>query len=85
MPVQRVDYSIHINSPKVNGQKPNQQDLINVGYMAGRFGINLDGNLKANKPPVYTDKGLLINVNSCTAELLEENLNKAGMKFDRLG
>lgn len=85
MAIQRVNYSIHVNSPKMNGQQPTQQDLINVGYMAGRFGINLDGNLKEENKPKYTDKGLLINVNSCTTDVLEDNLKKTGIQFDRLG
>lgn len=84
MAIQRVDYLIHINSPKTNGEKPNPQDLVNIGYLAGRFGVNLDGNLQENNIPKYTDNGLQININSCTTELLEENLNKSGIKFNRL-
>ena len=84
MQVSRCDYLVLTNTQKTNGQPLNQKDLINVGYMAGRYGINLDGNLKAEKVPQYSDKGTLINVNSCTTELLENNLNKAGIKFNKL-
>ena len=84
MSVQRVNYSIYVNSPKTNGQQPTAQDLINVGYMAGRFGINLDGNPNESNKPKFTDKGVQINVNSCTADLLEDNLKKSGVQFDRM-
>lgn len=82
MQVQRCGYLIHTNSNKQNGQKLNQDDLINIGYMAGRYGINLDGNVNQNFKPVQTQYGLLINVNSCTTDLLEKNLNEAGIKFN---
>ena len=85
MSVQRVNYSIHVNSPKLNGQQPTKQDLINVGYMAGRYGINLDGNPHEANQPKITDNGLLININSCTTDALEDNLKKTGIQFDRLG
>ena len=84
MPVQRVSYSVYVNSPKTYGQKPNTQDLVNVGYMAGRYGINLDGNPNENNQPKFTDKGVLINVNSCTTDALETNLKQSGIKFDRM-
>lgn len=84
MPIQRVNYSIYINQPKSNGQKLTTQDLVNVGYMSGRFGINLDGNPKENNSPKFTPDALMVNVNSCTSDLLEDNLNKAGIKFDKM-
>lgn len=84
MQVARNKYVIFTNQPKQNGQKPNPQDLINVGYMAGRFGVSLDGNLQENKIPQITPNGTLIDINSCTSELLEKNLNQMGMKFNKL-
>lgn len=80
--IQRCDYLVQTNSVKANGQKPTSQDLINVGYMAGRYGINLDGDLQQNHRPKFTDKGTIVNINSCTKDLFENNLNKAGIKFD---
>ncbi len=80
--IQRCDYLVQTNSIKTNGQKPTSQDLINVGYMAGRYGINLDGNLQQNNKPKFTDKGTIVNINSCTKDLFENNLTKAGIKFD---
>lgn len=80
--IQRCDYLIQTNSTKANGQKPTSQDLVNVGYMAGRYGINLDGNLQQNNKPKFTDKGTIVNINSCTKDLFENNLTKAGIKFD---
>lgn len=84
MQVQRCSYLIHTNSEKQNGKKLNQTDLINVGYMAGRYGINLDGNVNQNYKPIQTENGLLINVNSCTTGLLEKNLKDAGIKFQAI-
>lgn len=84
MEVQRVNYMIKTNSPKKNGQKPSYEDILKVGYMAGRYGISLDGNLNANHKPQQTNEGVKINVNSCTTDLLETNLNKMGIKFDRI-
>ncbi len=82
--IQRCDYLVKTNSTKTNGQKLTSEDLINVGYMAGRYGISLDGNLERNILPRQTDKGTLVNINSCTGNLFEDNLNKAGIKFDVL-
>ena len=82
MLVERCSYLIQTNAPKKNGQSLNNTDMLNIGYMAGRYGINLDGNVHQEFKPVYTDKGLLININSCTTEALEDNLNKAGIKFN---
>ena len=80
--IQRCDYLVQTNSTKTNGQKPTSQDLVNVGYMAGRYGINLDGNLQQNNKPKFTDKGTIVNINYCTKDLFENNLTKAGIKFD---
>ena len=84
MKVERCNYLVKTNSPKANGQSLTAQDLINVGYMAGRFGINLDGNLNQNQRPQYTDKGTVININSCTQSLFEKNLEEAGIRFDAI-
>lgn len=84
MQVSRCQYLIYTNVPKQNGQPLNQKDLINVGYMAGRFGISLDGNLQRNEKPNVTDKGTFISVNCCTAPLLEQNLTQDGIKFNKL-
>lgn len=80
--IQRCDYLVQTNTVKTNGQKPTSQDLINIGYMAGRYGINLDGNLQQNYKPKHTEKGTIVNINSCTKDLFENNLNSAGIKFD---
>ena len=45
MQVERCGYFIPVNQVKSNGEKLSQEDLINIGYMAGRCGINLDGNV----------------------------------------
>lgn len=84
MQVERCSYLIHTNSPKRNGQNLNSNDMLNIGYMAGRYGINLDGNLKQDFRPVQTENGLLININSCTTDALEKNLNNAGIRFNAI-
>lgn len=84
MEVSRCSYLVATNQPKTNGQKLNSNDYLNLGYMAGRYGISLDGNLNKNIQPQYTDKGLLININSCTKDLFEDNLNKSGIKFNAI-
>lgn len=81
MQVNRCGYLIGTNLPKNNGEKPSDKDLINVGYMAGRFGVSLDGDLSKNYKPVVCENGTYVNINSCTKSLFEEELNKAGIKF----
>ena len=82
MQVSRCDYLVSIDKPKANGQALTKEDLLNVGYMAGRFGVNLDGNLCENCKPKFTEDGALININCCTKDLFEKNLSEAGIKFD---
>ncbi|MDD3237353.1 MAG: hypothetical protein PHV37_04575 [Candidatus Gastranaerophilales bacterium] len=84
MQVARCDYVVKTNAPKTNGQTLNQNDFINIGYMAGRFGVSLNGDLTQNFVPKNTSNGLKININSCTSDLFEKNLNEAGIKFDKI-
>ncbi len=81
MQVQRCEYFIPINQIKPDGQKLSQEDLINIGYMSGRFGVSLDGDLSRNIKPEFTENGVKLNINCCTKDLLEENLNNSGIKF----
>ena len=82
MQVGRCGYFIPVNQQKVNGEKLTPKDYFNIGYMAGRFGINLDGDVNKENKPVFDEKGIAININCCTTELFEKNLNKSGIKFD---
>jgi hypothetical protein len=82
MQVCRCDYFIPTNQVKNNGEKLSQTDLINIGYMAGRFGISLDGDLNKNYRPKIDEKGVTLNINCCTTELFEKNLADAGIKFN---
>lgn len=84
MQVNRNQYIIYTNQPKQNGKPLNQNDLINIGYMAGRYGVSLDGNLQENKKPQFTPNGTIIDINSCTADLMEQNLKTEGIKFNTI-
>lgn len=84
MQVNRCKYIVRTNLPKTNGQYLNSIDLLNVGYMAGRFGVDLTGNPQVNYIPIQTQDGVIVNVNSCTAGLLESNLSQAGINFNRI-
>ncbi len=81
MQVTRCSYLVGTNLPKNNGEKLTDKDLINVGYMAGRFGISLDGDLSKNMKPQVCENGTYVNINSCTQSLFEKELNNAGIKF----
>ena len=65
-------------------QPLDSSDYLNVGYMAGRFGINLNNNPHESNPMRITPKGTYVNINSCTADLFEDVLNEKGIKFDRI-
>lgn len=84
MQVARCDYFVGTELPKKNGEKLTSMDLINVGYMAGRYGVSLDGDLKFENKPKQVKDGLNININSCTKDLFEKNLTEAGIKFNVL-
>lgn len=84
MEVTRCNYIIATNMPKRNGQNLTAQDYLQIGYMAGRFGINLDGNVNANYPMQNTPHGTVVNINSCTRDLFEKSLNDAGINFSIL-
>ena len=81
--IPRYQYLIRSNDLKTNNQPLNNTDYLNIGYMAGRFGINLSNPNEANY--MCTDnRGTFVNINSCTASLFEDNLNKMGIRFNRI-
>jgi hypothetical protein len=84
MQVGRCSYFVPTNYSKANGEKLSQEDFLNIGYMAGRFGINLDGNPEQNYKPQVSNDGLVLNINCCTADLFEKNLEEAGITFSVL-
>ena len=84
MQVERCDYFIPMTQPKNNGENLSQKDLINIGYMAGRCGISLDGDLHKNYAPKFEEKGVVLNINSCTTDVFEQNLKNACIKFNIL-
>ncbi len=79
----RHEYLVRTNETKTNNMPLNSNDYLNLGYMAGRFGINLKNPNEPN-PIKYNDNGIIIDINSCTADLFEQNLKNRGIKFDRL-
>lgn len=82
--VDRNSYIIRTNEPKTNNSSLNKDDYMQIGYMAGRFGVNLSGNPTEANPIVQTPQGTIVNINSCTSELFENTLKQTGIKFDRL-
>ena len=84
MQVRRCSYFVPTNQEKNNGEKLSQKDLINIGYMAGRYGVSLDGDLNKNFIPKVNEQGVTLSINCCTSELFEKNLKEAGIKFDVL-
>ena len=80
----RMSYLVRTNELKTNNQPLNAVDYLNVGYMAGRFGINLSNNPHEQDPMQFLEQGTLVNINSCTSDLFEKNLNNAGIKFNRI-
>ena len=84
MQVERCTYFIPTNQVKTNGEKLSKNDLISLGYLAGRCGVNLDRNPQESNKPNFVQEGVKLNINSCTCDLFEENLNKSGIKFDIL-
>lgn len=81
--VPRYQYLVKTNEAKLNNQPLTSNDYMNVGYMAGRFGINL-ANPNAPQDIKQTPEGVVFDINSCTSDLFEQNLNQAGIKFNRI-
>lgn len=80
----RNSYIVKTNDLKTNNQPLNSEDYLNIGYMAGRFGINLTNNPNEQNPIQILPQGVLVNVNSCTSDLFEKDLSNSGIKFDRI-
>ena len=83
MQVERCGYFVQTNQYKSNGERLNPKDLITIGYLAGRCGINLDGNPQEPNEPKFVH-GVKFEINSCTKDLFEKELNEAGIKFDAI-
>lgn len=80
---QRNQYLIKTSEKKAGNVPLNEDDFLNIGYMAGRFGLNLKNPNEPNN--IYKDEaGTYVKINSCCAHLFESNLKNAGIKFDRL-
>ena len=79
----RYEYQVLTEKKKANKEHLTKDDYLNVGFLAGRFGVNLQN---PNEPGhIYKDKtGTYVKINSCCAPLFEETLNQSGIKFNRL-
>ena len=82
--VDRICYIVKTNEPKTNNKPLDKDDYMQIGYMAGRFGVNLSGNPKEVNPIQQTPNGTIVNINSCTSDLFEKTLSQTGIRFDRL-
>lgn len=80
----RNTYIVKTNGPKSNNSPLTKQDYMQIGYMAGRYGINLSGNPYEQNPMLYTPQGTIININSCTSDLFEQTLSQSGITFNKL-
>ncbi|MBQ9244816.1 hypothetical protein IJ182_00945 [bacterium] len=79
----RYQYIVKTEEKKTNNKPLTNNDYLNVGFLAGRFGINLKNPNEPNY--VYKDNnGTYVNINSCCASLFEDTLKESGIKFDRL-
>ncbi len=79
----RCQYLVKTNEAKRDNTPLNQNDLLSIGYMAGRFGVNLQ-NPNEDNFMVSDQNGTYVNINSCTAPLFENTLNQAGINFNRI-
>ena len=79
----RQQYIVKTEQNKKNNKPLTKNDYLNIGFLAGRFGVNLEN---PNEPGyIYRDNnGTYVNINSCCSELFEETLSQAGINFDRL-
>ena len=81
----RYTYEICTKEGKANGQPLKAYDYMELGYMAGRFGINPKVDVYENSAMKKTDEGFMIKINPYAAPLVEKKLEKEGIKFDRIG
>ena len=84
MSVDRISYIVKTNEPKTNNKPLEKDDYMQIGYMAGRFGVNLSGNPMEENPILQIPQGAVVDINSCTSDLFEKTLKETGIKFDRL-
>ena len=82
--VPRYQYQINTKVGKSNGQPLNAKDYLEIGYMAGRFGFNINGKPGEINSMEKNEDGVKVGINSCAADLFEKKLNKEGIKFDRI-
>lgn len=80
----RNSYIVKTNDLKSNNQPLNSADYMNVGYMAGRYGVNLSGNPYEENPIQMTPQGTFVSINSCCSNQFEKTLSDTGIKFDRI-
>jgi hypothetical protein len=82
-PVSMTTYVVN-TSTKSSREPLSNNDLINVGYLAGRCGVNLNGDPNRANAPKIGGNHLIVDINNCTSEFFEKNLSKAGVTFDKM-
>lgn len=80
----RNTYIVRTNGPKSNNTPLTIQDYMQVGYVAGRCGVNLSGNPYEQNPMQYTSQGTIVSINPCTSEYFEKTLIQSGINFDKI-
>lgn len=82
-PVKMVSYDIKIDRTQ-NNNEISRENLVKVGYLAGRCGVNLNGNPDTENLPKFDKNNLNVSINECTKDYFESNLNKIGIKFNEI-
>ena len=79
----RYQYMVRTSENKLNNTPLTNDDYMNIGYMAGRFGVNPVNPYEQNNI-MKDNNGTYVNINSCCAPLFESSLTQSGIKFNRL-
>ncbi len=82
--VPRTQYQVNTKAGKTDGQPLNADDYLELGFMAGRFGINLNGKPQEITAMKKNKEGVMIDINTCAAPIFEKKLNKEGILFNKL-
>ena len=82
-PVKMVSYNVNIRKNK-DEKDLAREDLVKIGYTAGRCGVDLKGDPKKPNAPKFENGNVTVAINDCTKDYFEQNLNKVGAKFNQI-